>query len=103
MRDLFMEKMEVIEERKKQRNRAIGWGAIALIVTLFTIGVCFSLLLDIVADKFHNEEVVGLERTVWHMEDGEMAKVVTFYTDGKMITVWVKKDSMQVDTLEFEQ
>jgi exopolysaccharide biosynthesis predicted pyruvyltransferase EpsI len=84
------------------RNKAIAWGIVAVISTLFTLGLLISYTLDIVAEKFHNEEVIDLERTVWHMEDGEIVKVVTFYTDNSQITVWVRKDSIQVDKLEFE-
>ncbi len=103
-RDPFYDKISETEKGKKRKTitQVTILGVLALATLVLVLGMAIDSTLDLVANRFHNEEVVNLERTVWHMEDGEMAKVVTFYTDGKTITVWVKKDSIQVDTLEFE-
>jgi hypothetical protein len=90
------------EKMRKSRNKAIVWAIIAFIATMFTLGLLFSHVLDIVADKLHNEEMIDMDRTIWDLADGEPVKVVTILTDTSQITIWVRKDSLQVDEFRFK-
>ena len=102
IRDILIDKMRGEEERKKGQNRALVWGVIVLISTVFAIGFLIDATLSIVADRFHNEEVVNIERIVMQTKIGEPIKLVTFFTDSSRITIWARKDSLQIDKMRFE-